>query len=78
MAGKPRNLDNMTPEERAKYEKRKQQQRGPRPAFLVYRLITDDNGRTALEIVAATRDATEVLQMTTKDRSLEYAAFEIK
>lgn len=64
----------MTEEERAAYEARREAAQAPKDAYLVYSM----NGDGALEIHAATRDANEVLKMTSGQVEKKYQHFMIK
>ena len=63
----------MTEAERESYEARRQAAQAPKDAYLVYTL----NGE-GLEIHAATRDANEVLKMTSGQVDKKYQHFMIK
>lgn len=60
----------MTPEQLAAYEKA----RGPRPAYLAYKI--DEAG--ALQVALTTRSAEEVLAAVDQDRDLKYTRIIVK
>ena len=69
-----KDIAQMTPEEKAQYEKRLETNRAPRPAYLGYTL--DANGRPVVAVV--TRSAEEMLAAKDKNPEIDYLRFEIK
>lgn len=64
----------MSPEEREAYEKRLEQARAPKPAYLAY-TINDDG---SLNVSLTTRSAEEVLAAVDQNRDLKYQRIMIK
>lgn len=67
------NVDALSPEERAEYEKKKAAARAPRPAYLVYKIVDGD-----IEIQDTTRSAEDALAVIDNDKELKYKRFLIK
>lgn len=67
-------LKQMTAEERAQYEKRLEQNRAPKPAYLAYKVREDGT----LDVALTTRSAEEVLAAVDQDRDLKYQRIMVK
>lgn len=67
-------LEAMTAEERAAYEKRNEAARAPRPAYITYTVNEDGS----INVHSTSRVAEDVLAAVDADRSLKYARILIK
>lgn len=76
MAGRRtrKDLSELSPEERAQYEKRLEAARAPKPAYIAYTVNEDQS----LNVSVVTRSAEEVLAAVDADRGLKYQRIMIK